>query len=89
MIDLSEFQTVVGLAVLVGIIIQFVKGYLDAAVVPWAAIVLGIVLAVVIGLVREQIGSADAAVSYIIGGLLAGLTAIGGYESSIDKLRRK
>ena len=89
MIDLSQFQTVVGLAVLIGIIVQFVKGYLTAGVIPWVAIVLGIVLAVVIGMVKSELVSSEAVVSYVIGGLLAGLTAIGGYESSLDKLRSK
>ncbi len=86
MVDLTQFGTVAGLALLVGIVIQVLKPLVAAKVVPYLALGLGLVLAVLIGFALGRITSTELLASYLVGGLLAGLAAIGGYEATLDKI---
>lgn len=87
MVDISQFSNVAALAVLVAIIVQLVKSQLQAKLVPYAAIAVGVALAVVLGVVQQQIHTAADLVSWVVGGFLAALLAIGGYEASLDKIK--
>ncbi|MCL5264918.1 MAG: hypothetical protein M1343_06970 [Chloroflexi bacterium] len=89
MVDISQFSSVGALAVLVLLIIEVFKSKLDQEKAPYAAIVIGIVLAFVFGYVQHLINSPADLVSYVVGGALAGLTAVGGYEATIDKIKVK
>jgi len=75
--------------VLIGVIVQVLKPRVDGSFVPFFAICLGIVLAVLLGLTQGKIGNASDLASFIIGGFFAALTAVGGYEATIDKIKSR
>jgi small basic protein len=85
MIDLAQFGTVAGLAILVGVIIQVFKASVPADKVPYLAILVGIVLSLGIAEVRNELLTSESVVSYLIGGFFAALTAIGGYEATLNR----
>ncbi len=89
MIDINQLTTVGGLAVLILVLLQLFKGVLETKLIPFLAVALGIVLMVVFAKVLGNMNSASDLVSYALGGLFAGLSAIGGYETLIDKLKTK
>lgn len=82
MIDLTPLASVAGLAVFLGIVIQFAKPYLPQtpAAPPLAAVAIGVVLSPLIGLTLGLIVAPAGALAWILGGFLAGVTATGGYE---------
>lgn len=93
MIDLTQFGSVVGLAVLVGVLLQLVKLRMapddpQKPNLPYYAVGLGIALAVLIAGVMGNLDSPQDVLSYAIGGLFSGLTAIGGYETTVDKIKK-
>ena len=87
MVDLSQFGSIAGLAALVGLIIQVVKSQIQKTLIPYVAIGIGIVLAVLIGLALGQIHAAADVASWIVGGLLSGVAAIGGYEATLNQIQ--
>lgn len=93
MVDLSQFWSVGGLAVLVAALIQVAKlGPLGADAckpwIPYIAMALGITLSVVIGWGLVRMGTPADKVSAVLGGLLAGLVATGFYQATIDPLKK-
>lgn len=89
MVDVSQFTNVAGLAVLVGSLVQLTKGFIKPEKVPFYAIAMGIVLALSFGYVVGNLKTLADVASYGMGGLLAALITIGGYETTIDKIRLK
>lgn len=87
MIDLTPYGTVAGLAVLIGILVQVFKSQLNKEGIPYVAMALGVVLALLIGYARGQVVGLEAVINHGIGGLLAGLLAVGGYEASIQRIK--
>lgn len=87
MVDITQFTSVLGLAILVGIIVQLVKPTLKPHLIPYAAILAGVSLALVTGWVLGALTTPAEVFSYVLGGVFAALLAVGGYEASIDKLK--
>lgn len=88
MLDLSQFTSVGGLAVLLVVIIQFLKTSIGSrAAVPWVSVALGIVLMILFNWVAGNVKTPAEWVSYGFGGFVAGLTATGGYEATVDKIK--
>jgi hypothetical protein len=88
MVDLSQFLTVGGLAVLLSLIVQFFKQYLpDTAKpwIPWLSVGLGIVLALGFG-AASNLMTTQALVSLAVTGLLAGFSAVGLYQGTLNNL---
>jgi hypothetical protein len=91
MLDLSQFQTVGGLAVFLMLFLTFTKRYLPPkrlVLVPYLAIILGVVFAVLIAWATDHLLTRYDVVSYVFGGLVAGFWAIGIHETTLDKLLR-
>ncbi len=78
-LTLNDLLTVSGLAVVVTIITQLVKGFVDERWVPLLAVAVGIVLAVVASVALGLYGVAAVAQAALTG-LLGGAAAIGIYE---------
>lgn len=88
MIDVSQFTSVASLAVLITILVQLVKPYVRSSkLVPLVAVAMGMGLAVLIQATTGQVHSYGDVIADAIGGLVAALIAIGGYESSLDKIK--
>lgn len=87
MIDISQFGSVAGLAVLIAIIVQLFKGAVTSEKVPFFAVGVGILIALLVAQVQGGLRTPADLVSNVVGGLLAALVAVGGYEASIDKLK--
>jgi len=86
MVDLTQFATVAGLAVLIAVILTVFcppgGGKLTETRVPYIAVILGILLSVAIGYSTEALTSPRHLTAWVIGGILAGLTAIGYSQAS-------
>lgn len=90
MLDLSQFGTVAGLAVIIGLLVQFTKPQLPTGVLPWLpwiACLLGAVLAVIDGIATGQ--ATQALAQLALTGVLGGLTATGLYQGTVDALKPK
>lgn len=90
MLDLSQFGTVGGLAVAVGLIMQLLKATILPPnlkpFIPWMAIGGGVILALLYGVAFNQSGSAALA-QLALTGLSGGLTATGGYQALVDAFK--
>jgi len=88
-VDVGQFLTVGGLSVLLGLIVQFlVKPSIpiaQVALIPWVAVALGIVLAIVFGIATGAGGGQQLA-SLAVTGLLAGLSSVGLYQASLNNV---
>ena len=90
MVDLSQFATVGGLAVLIAVIVQFVKQWLPQPSGPSLfALVVGLVLSPLIGAVLGHILVPADVLSWIIGGFFAAVAATGGYSQVNNLLTGK
>lgn len=87
MVQIDQFTTVGTLAALILVIAQFAKAFLEPKYIPYLSVASGVVLMVVFGGLTEGVNTANDLVGYALGGLFAGLTAVGGYEATIDKFR--
>lgn len=89
MLDLTQFQTVGGLAAFLMLFLTFTKRYLPPTwlvAVPYIALLLGIVFAVMVAWATDHLITRYDVVSYILGGLVAGFVSIGIHETTLDKL---
>lgn len=92
MIDLNQFTTIAELAVLIGVIVQAYKLIrkppdTEKDSLPIVAIVAGLILAPLFGWVLGKIQTNEDFVSFVVGGFLAGVSSVGGYEATVDKLK--
>ena len=87
-IDFTPYLSVAGLAGLLFAGLTLVKQVvaLPPKIIPYVALGAGVVLELAFAGVTEHLTSANAALGYAVVGGLAGLTAIGVHESTIDKL---
>lgn len=92
MVDLSQYAGVGGIAVLAGlvgvIIAAFYPKSLSVEYKPHVSALLAILLAVLIGYTTGSLKTGGDWLSWGLGGLLAGLSAVGGYEATWDKLKK-
>jgi hypothetical protein len=89
MIDLNQFLTISGLAGFLMILLQAFKRQTPPAVlpyVPYIASALGIVCALLFAFSTGNITTLQSGVSYGVTGLLAGLSSVGLYQHTLDKL---
>lgn len=89
MIDLNQFLTVGGLATFLLLLTQALKAYIpsaEARYIPFATLGLGILFGEVFAGATGHLSITQDWLSYGIGGLIAGFTAIGGYEATLDKM---
>jgi hypothetical protein len=89
MIDLNQFLTVGGLATFLLLLTQALKTYVpkvDAQYIPFATLGLGVLLGEGFAASTAHLTTSQDWVSYGVGGLIAGFTAIGGYEATLDKI---
>jgi len=77
--NLTDLQTVAGVAVVVSILTQLVKPYLEEKAVPLVAIALGLVVGALATLALGLSGPADLG-NALLTGLLGGASAIGLYQ---------
>lgn len=86
MVDLDQFATVAGLAVLIALILTVFfpqeTGKTDNRRLPYVALGVGVLLSVAIGWATEGIKTPRDCVAWVIGGVLAGFTAIGYNQAS-------
>ncbi len=91
MVDLSQFAGVGGIAALAGLVGVIIGAFYPKSwstdYKPHVATVLAIVLAILIGLATGSLKTGADWLSWGLGGLLAGLSAVGGYEATWDKLK--
>lgn len=92
-IDISVLLTIGGLAAAVGFIMQLAKQVWlpsdpDKAWVPFGTVVLAILLAVVAAVSQGALQSGQDILRVVLLGLMAGGAAIGGYEATLDKLKK-
>lgn len=87
MVELSQFMTVPGLAVLVLVFVQLVKGKVKPEWTPLFAVVVGIVVNVLLAWTNHALKLPADWLSVGLGGLFAGLMAVGGYEMVLDKIK--
>ena len=78
-LTLNDLLTVSGLAVVITIIVQLAKGWVEERFVPLFAVAVGIVLAVLASVVLQQYGP-EAVAQAVLTGLLGGASAIGIYK---------
>jgi hypothetical protein len=80
-----------GAAILVALFIGILKGRLPglADIMPLLALIIGVILSVLIGFGMQAIKTPPDFTSYVLTGVLIGLTAVGGYELTWDKLKSK
>lgn len=88
--DLTQFETVGGLAVILTALMQAIKPVLPTNLVkwiPWFAAVLGIILAELAGF---GLGSLTRTTAVQLGftGFLAGFAASGFYQATIDPVKK-
>lgn len=92
MVDLSQFVGVGGIAVLAGLVGVLVGAFypkgLNQDYKPHVSTVLAIILALLIGFTTGNIQTGADWLSWGLGGLLAGLSAVGAYEATWDKLKK-
>lgn len=88
-IDFTPYLSVAGLGALLFAALSAAKLVvaLPPKIVPYVALGAGVVLELTFAGVTDHLTSANAALGYGAIGLLAGLTAIGVHESTLDKLR--
>lgn len=89
MVDLNQFLTVGGLAAFLLLLTQALKTYVptvDARYIPFATLGLGVVSGEIFAGTTGHLLAQQDWVSYGVGGLIAGFTAIGGYEATLDKI---
>ena len=88
MVDLNNYASIVGLAGLIGLILQFLwpQG-ISTKLKPYVGCAIGLLFSLAIGYVMGNIKSGADWLSWAIGGFLSGVTATGGYELTVDKLK--
>lgn len=89
MIDLAQFLTVGGLATFLILLSQALKTYLpptDVRYIPYATLGLGVACGELFAGTTGHLITSQDWLSYGVGGLIAGFTAIGGYEATLDKI---
>jgi hypothetical protein len=91
MIDPGLFITGGGLVVVILLIVGVIKGRRPdlADLMPIIAAVIGIVLTLLIGWGIQAYSTPNDIVSYALTGLVAGLTSVGAYEVTWDKLKKR
>ena len=86
--DITSLATIPALAAIIVALVQVTKGYFRTDVIPFVALGSGVILAILVGLAQAHIVDVASLVTYGLFGLLAGLTATGGYEATIDKWKK-
>jgi len=85
-INMASLLSVAGTALVVGVIIQIVKGWLVERFIPLASIAVGIALAVVASIVLGHTGAVQLG-NAAITGLLGGAAASGIYDFTNQSIR--
>ena len=86
MVDITQFETVGGLAVVVFLLVQAAKPLLTARLIPWLpwlSIVMGIILAVLVAVGTGETTRLQL-VTFFFTGILAGLSAVGLYQGTVQ-----
>jgi hypothetical protein len=78
-LTISDLLTVSGLAVVITIVVQLAKGWIEERFVPLFAVAVGVCLAVIASVVLQQYGP-EAVAQAVLTGLLGGASAIGIYK---------
>ncbi len=89
MVDLTQFLSIGGLSALLLVVIQAFKPQLPPTALPYlpyVAVVLGIVFVLIFALATGNLTTLNAGVSFGVTGLLAGLSSVGLYEGTLNKL---
>lgn len=87
MVDLTQFLTVPGLAVLVLVFVQLVKHKVKPEWTPLYAVMVGITVNVALAWTNHALKLPADWLSVGLGGLFAGLMATGSYELLLDKIK--
>ena len=84
--DVTQVANVAAISTLVMTLVHFTKKGLAPILVALYAVLLGIVLALIAGEALDKLQSAPAIAQFALMGFLAGVTAIGEYELTLDKI---